>query len=105
MIFGVILFVGGKDGAQASLIEARVVCNEGDGIDFYVVIVVKYFTLYLFPYFWEVGSIVGVVGAQSVDFLTEGGIVVGRWVNERVVVVDYLAIAYHDDADAAYAGR
>ena len=84
-IAGIVHAVGIKDGFEAAFVEAGIVGNEGHigrktirfkrGQDA---------VFYLVPYIREEWGIIGIIGAQAVDLLSEPGVVVRVSVDEAV---------------------
>lgn len=92
LIVGVRHAVFGEDGFQAALVEGAVVGHQRQAGDA---------GLYLLPHIGEEGVSVGVAAGEAVNLGCLVGIIVGNRLNERVEFIYYLAVAHHDNADAA----
>ena len=94
-IVRVIHLIDPENRLQATLIQARVVCDQGKALDA---------RGDLLPHIWEYWSSVGVFRPQAVNPLTEPLIVIGLGMNEAVEGIHYLSITNDYHPYTAYAG-
>ena len=109
-IIGIVHLIDPEHRFQTSLIEACVMCDEGDGGNQVGPVVKRQLPgekhihdslLHLMPDLWEDQRIVGVATTQSMHPLAEPTVIIRFWLDKAIERIYYFPIAHHDDPHRA----